>query len=147
MGVTVIGSTVQLYANGTLLATVTDATAPTGGMQIVLPPGSEVNISQLRIKYGLGNYNTMFTTGTVTNSIPVTASHRILLKNGTYQKMPALVIRLKKQPNGLYICENVHSVGEAGDIIPATTGQQDSLEIKLWTMGNYTHANVMKVNT
>lgn len=144
--VSISGSTVKLYLNGILLTTITDATAPTGGMQIVLPAGSEANISALRIKQAIGTYTANLGTA-IQNRVQVPSSHKVLLRNGAIQAVPTTVLRLKKQNDDTYVLESLQPVGVAGDVIPATTNQENSLEIHLYNTNDRTLATVMELNT
>jgi hypothetical protein len=142
----VSGSTVKLSLNGSLLDTITDATAPTGGMQIVLPAGSEVNITALRIRQAIGSYSASLEPA-MQNRVQVPSSHKVLLRNGAIQAVPATVLRLKKQNDDTYVLESMQPVGVAGDVISATANQQDSLEIHLYNTNDRTLATVMELNT
>lgn len=144
--VKVFGDTVELYLNDILLDTITDATAATGGMKVCFPAGSEALISKLSVSRAIGTY-TVALGSPVTNVTLVDSSHKVLLDNGFTQNIQCTVIRLKKQPDNRYILEDMKTIGEWGDVIPATKGQAGSVEIHLFNNQNATFASVMELNT
>src|SRR5271157_5241444 len=147
MKVQVIGSQVTLYLNGTLLSTVTDITASTGGMRITLPSGSEVMINSIVVSQPVSGY-TINLNGPVENLKMVPASHKVILNNSTAQNVQCNVLRLKKQYDNTYSFESMYTIGESGDTIPATANQiNGSIEIHMFNTDVKTHAMVMELST
>lgn len=146
MKIRVFGSEVKMYLNDVLLSTVTDGTASIGGMKLVLPAGSEAMIHSLKVSKAIGTYS--IDLNSVNNNIKqVPSSHKVLLKDGSVQNIQATVLRLKRQPDNTFVLEDMQTIGEWGDSLPATIGQNQSIEIHLYNTQDRTLASVMELNT
>jgi hypothetical protein len=146
MRINVSGNNVNMYLNGVLVSTIVDATAPTGGMSIVLPIGSESLIHSIRVKEAITG-ESLVLNSPITNVKDVPSSHKVLLRDGSVQNVQATIIRLKRQPDNSFTLEDMKTVGEFGDSFPATTNQDNSIEIHLYNTANKTLANVMELKT
>lgn len=147
MKVKVVGSDVELYLNDVLLDTVSDATPSTGGMQLVFPVGSEVMIHSLTVSRPLESY-TLSLGSAIDNVKMVPSSHKVLLRDGSVQNLQCTVLRLKRQPNNTFTLEEMQTIGEWGESLPATVNQVDgSIEIHLYNTQDRTLATVMELRT
>lgn len=147
MKVRVFGDQVQLYLNDALIDTVTDATASTGGMRIVFPAGAEAMIHGITVSRPIGLYSVDISS-TTDNIRMIPSSHKVLLRDGSVQNLQCTVLRLKKQPDNSFTLEEMQTIGEWGESLPATVNQTDgSLEIHLYNTQDRTLASVMELKT
>lgn len=147
MKVRVVGSDVELYLNDVLLDTVTDATPSTGGMQLVFPAGSEVMIHSLTVSRPVDSYD-LSLGSPIQNVRMVPSSHKVLLRDGSVHNLQCTVLRLKRQPNNTFTLEEMQTIGEWGESLPATVNQVDgSIEIHLYNTQDRTLATVMELRT